>query len=119
MKAIYYIESTGRITKCIEAIEDIILANKTPEESIIEGYVDNVDNYKVVEGVVVNKHPLPITITGTTITGIPEHTYVTINLQAPVEINDGVLELDATYNQVVLVYLYNVDYLPQTVQVSV
>lgn len=119
MKAIYYIESTGRITKCIEAIEDIIIANKTPEESILEGYVDNVDNYKVIDGTVVDKPVLPITINGTTISNIPEHTFVTINLQAPIEINDGILELEATYNQVVLVYLYNQDYLPQTVQVSV
>lgn len=119
MKAIFYIPETGKITKCIEAINYIIEANKAEGEEYIEGEVDNVDNYKVVNGAVVHKQELPVVLNGTTISNIPVNTYVQINLQPVFIVDDGVLELEATYNQVVLVYLHNADYIPKTIQVSV
>lgn len=119
MKAIFYIPETGKITKCIEAIDYIIDANKDRGEEYIEGEVDNIDNYKVINGEVIPKLELPITINGTTISNIPFYTTVQINLQDPFIVNDGTLELEATYNQVVLVYFYNEGYLPKTIQVNV
>lgn len=119
MKAIYYIPETGKITKSIEAIDYIIDANKSNGEEYIEGEVDNIDNYKVINKTIVAKQELPIVVEGYTITNIPVNTQVQVNLQPLFTVNDGILELEATYNQVVLVNFYNEDYLPKTIQVSV
>lgn len=119
MKAIFFIPETGKITKCIEAINYIIEANKNAEEEYIEGEVDNIDNYMVIDGSVIQKQELPIVINGTIISNIPTNTYVQINLQPFFVVDDGVLELEATYNQVVIVYLQHQDYISKTIQVSV
>lgn len=119
MKAIYYIPETGKITKCIEAIDYIIQSNKNEDEEYIEGVVDKIENYKVIDKTLVPKEELPIVINGTVISNIPTNTFVKINLQPFFVVDDGVLELEATYNQVVIVYLQHQDYISKTIQVSV
>lgn len=120
MKAIYYTTSDGHVTKAIEAIESMIEINKESNESYIEGELEGEPvDYKVIDGVLTKKEELPIIINGTTINNIPINTFVTVNLQPTIEVNDGILDLEATYNQVVTVYFYNKEYLSKTIKISV
>lgn len=119
MKAIYYKTSNGLVTKCIESTPEIIEENKDADEDYIEGELDVPTNYIIVNGVPVAKQQIEPVVTGNVISNIPTATWVTINFQTPVQVNDGSIELTASYPQSILVGFYNELYIPTSITVNV
>lgn len=120
MKAIYYDTQTGLVTKAIEGTQETIDLNTGPGEAYIEGELDeSPSDYMVASGAVQRKPEFSVTVAGSAISNIPQGTYVTVGFQAPVKVDDGVVELDAQYEQQVTVSLYNEAYIPLTLKVNV
>lgn len=118
MRAIYYVPETGQITKCIDAINEIIVANKADNEEFIEGYVEKFEDYMVVNQSLVKKQEFDFVIDGNVISNIPIETYVIVGLQSPVLVNDGFIELSGVYSQEIIVYFYNVTYIAKQIKVQ-
>ena len=118
MRAIYYIKETGKITKCVDAIYDVIVANKNDDEEFIEGYVENFNNYLILNGQAVLKQEFDLIINGNVISNIPNNTTVVIGLQSPVVVNDGEIELVGNYNEKIVMYFYNDLYISKNLELN-
>lgn len=120
MKAIYYDTQTGLVTKAIEASQETIDLNTAEGEAYIEGELDgSPSDYMVVSGALQRKPDFNVTVQGAVLSNIPQGTYVTVGFQAPVKVDDGVVELAAQYEQQITVSLYNPAYIPLTLKVNV
>jgi len=120
MKAIYYDQTTGIITKAIEATDEIVELNKGPNEAILEGDPpENINEYMVVGGVVQKKPAMPISVSSTTISGIPTGTEVLIPNEPPYIVDTGSVTLNGNYPQAILVTLQHPQYLAATVTVTI
>lgn len=120
MKAIYYNTKSGLITKAIEASLDTIKANLGANEAYIEGDLNDKDmnDFMVAGDRLVAKPEMRVSVAAKTITGIPANTTVGVNAQGFAVVNDGAVELDATYTGEVTVTLNNPAYKAKTLKVS-
>lgn len=119
MKAIYYNTKSGLITKAIEASLDTVKANLGKDEAYIEGDLNDKDmnEFMVAGNRLVAKPEMRVSVVGKTITGIPANTTACINAQGFIVVNDGSVELDATYSGEAIVTLNNPAYKATTLKV--
>jgi hypothetical protein len=119
MKVLIYDVATGVITKQIEGTPENIQLNISPEEGFIEVEGEyNPSDYKVVNGEIVDKPEMELTVSGSVVTGIPYNTTACVGIEAPVVVNDGTLELVGNYTQSIHVEFMNQQFKSKTLQVA-